>query len=428
MTSHFKLQQSTLSNTLETDLTPKSAPLFSWLSKTFLSNDSTIFSIRLLSILLLALIITDADATPIQVTGQARIVAHDMDKAREDAISQALNYASLKSGVNFNSEQRIEQGLLTQDSFSMQSTGIAENIELVSESVNNDILTVVLSLDLADQETSAQCQRQSLKATIMLPQALLADRSQLRYGQLAKFEQAVTEQLGKVINSQSSTSFVRIHADEKLDQANTLNNFKGYRIPTWLGQITDSQYLLQSEILDISTEEGSSSYFGFVEESAIRQFSFKLTLYHGISGEVVWSKSYSAMAPWEFERQEIVSPNNQRFWRSAYGEKITQQFQQSSVDLDNELSCRPLLGQIIARQGERIIINLGRRNGVKTGDKFQIILQQNIPDRMNNMRSIASKSETTVTIDQVSEDTATAPLIGIGSIDNIQLQDIALSL
>jgi hypothetical protein len=428
MTSHFKLQQPTLSNTLETDLTPKSAPLFSWLSKTFLSNHSTIFSIRLLSILLLALIITDADATPIQVTGQARIVAHDMDKAREDAISQALNYASLKSGVNFNSEQRIEQGLLTQDSFSIQSMGIAENIELISESVNNDILTVVLSLDLADQETSAQCQRQTLKAAVMLPQALLADRSQLRYGQLAKFEQAVTQELGKVINSQSSTSFVHIHADEKLDQANTLNNFKGYRIPTWLGQITDSQYLLQPEILDISTEEGSSSYFGFVEESAIRQFSFKLTLYHGISGEVVWSKTYSDVAPWEFERQEIVSPNSQRFWGSAYGEKIIQQFKQSSVDLDQELSCRPLLGQIIARQGARIIINLGRRNGVKTGDKFQIILQQNIPDRMNNMRSIASKSETTVTIDQVSEDTATAPLMGIGSIDNIQLQDIALSL
>lgn len=386
------------------------------------------FAYSMLVIIYSALFMPVLHAEPIQVTGQARIVNNDIDKAREDAISQALNYASLKSGVNFNSEQRIEQGRLTQDSFSMQRMGMAENIELISESVSNNMLTVVLALDLAEQDETSQCQKQALKATIMLPQATLADRTQLRHGQLAKFEQAMTQELGNVINGQSNHSFIRIHADEKLDQANTLSNFKGYRIPSWLGQITDSQYILQPDILDISTEEGKSSYFGFVSEASIRQFSFRLTLYHGISGEVVWSETYSDFAPWEFELQETVMPSSQRFWRSAYGQKIIQLFQQSSLALDSELSCRPLLGQIIARQGDRVIINLGRRNGVKTGDKFQVILQQNIPDRMNNMRAIASKSQTVVTIDQVSEDTATAPLIGIGAADNIQIQDIALPL
>jgi hypothetical protein len=371
---------------------------------------------------------TQAYSEQIEVTGKARIVNDDFDKAREDAISQALNYASLKAGVNFNSEQKIEQGRLTQDSFSMQRMGVADNIVLVSESVRNNILTVVLALEISDQETNPQCQKQTLKAAIMLPQALIADRSQLRYGQLAKFEQAVSQKLGNVINAQSNYSFMRIHADEKLDQANTLSNFKGYRIPSWLGEITDSQYLLQPEILDISLQEGSSSYLGFVSEPAIRQFSFKLTLYHGISGEVVWSKSFSDTAPWEFELQETVSPTSQHFWNSAYGQSMIQLFQESSLSLDEELSCRPLLGQIIARQGERIIINLGRKNGVQTGDKFQIILQQNIPDRLNSMRTIATQSQTSVTIDQVSEDTATAAIVGMGAADNIQLQDIALKL
>ncbi|MBB1268111.1 flagellar assembly protein FlgT [Shewanella sp. SR44-3] len=364
----------------------------------------------------------------VEVTGKARIVNDDFDKAREDAISQALNYASLKAGVNFNSEQKIEQGRLTQDSFSMQRMGVADNIVLVSESVSHNILTVVLALELSDQESNTQCQKQGLKAAIMLPQATIADRAQLRYGQLAKFEQAVSQKLGNVINAQSNYSFMRIHADEKLDQANTLTNFKGYRIPSWLGEITDSQYLLQPEILDISLQEGSSSYMGFVSEPDIRQFSFKLTLYHGISGEVVWSKSFSDAAVWEFAPQEIVSPASHQFWNSAYGQSMLQLFQESSLALDDELSCRPLLGQIIARQGERIIINLGRKNGVRTGDKFQIILQQNIPDRFNSMRTIATESQTNVTIDQVSEDTATAALVGIDAADNIQLQDIALKL
>lgn len=365
-------------------------------------------------------------AEQIEVTGKAKIVNGDIDKAREDAISQALNYASLKAGVNFSSEQQVNQGRLTQDTFQIQRMGSANNVELMSEMISQHTITVILQLELSEQEPNAQCKSQSLKAAIMLPQAYLQEREQLRYGQLAHFEERITEQLGKAINAQSRYSFARLHADEKIDNTNQLVNFKGYRIPSWLGEITDSQYLLQPEIIDISTEPAQSSYMGFVGDDPLRQFIFKLTLYHGISGEVVWSESFATSAPWEFERQEIVSPANQRFWRSSYGQAISDILQQSVMSLDKQLNCRPLLGQIVARQGDRIIINLGRKNGVKMGDKFQIVLQKNIPDRFNSMRAIATKSRANVVIEQVTEDSSTAIFDGIDSADNIQVNDIAI--
>jgi hypothetical protein len=199
-------------------------------------------------------------AEQIEVTGKAKIVNGDIDKAREDAISQALNYASLKAGVNFSSEQQVNQGRLTQDTFQIQRMGSANNVELMSEMISQHTITVVLQLELSEQEPNAQCKSQSLKAAIMLPQAYLQEREQLRYGQLAHFEERITEQLGKAINAQSRYSFARLHADEKIDNTNQLVNFKGYRIPSWLGEITDSQYLLQPEIIDISTEPAQSSY------------------------------------------------------------------------------------------------------------------------------------------------------------------------
>ena len=58
-------------------------------------------------------------AEQVEVTGTAKIVNGNMDKAREDAINQALNYASLRAGVNFSSQQQISQCSLTQDTFSM---------------------------------------------------------------------------------------------------------------------------------------------------------------------------------------------------------------------------------------------------------------------------------------------------------------------
>jgi hypothetical protein len=367
-------------------------------------------------------------AEQIEVTGTAKIVNGNIDKAREDAINQALNYASLRGGVNFSSQQQITQGSLTQDTFSMQRMGAANNIELLSELVSNDIMTVILSLNIDDESETEQCQAQSLKAAIMLPQADIADRTQLSYGHLSDFNKAFTLQFGKAINQQSSASFAKVHADERLDTANDLVNFKGYSIPSWLGEITDSQYILKSYIIDMSTEPYTSSFMGFVDEVPSRQFSYELTLYHGISGEEVWSQTFATTAPWEFERQETVMPNSQRFWSSSYGQAITSQLQLSVMSLDNALKCRPLLGQIIARQGDRVIINLGRKNGVKLGDKFQLVLQKNIPDRLNIMRAVVTKNRTEIVIDQVSEGTATAMIENVDAADNIQVHDIAIKL
>ena len=367
-------------------------------------------------------------AEQVEVTGTAKIVNGNMDKAREDAINQALNYASLRAGVNFSSQQQISQGALTQDTFSMQRMGAANNIELLSEMVSGDTLTVMLSLYVDDTSQTDQCKAQSLKAAILLPQIEVADRSQLNHGHLFGFNQALTFQFGQLINSQSVTSFARVHADERLDDTNELVNFKGYGIPSWLGEITDSQYILKTKVIDMSTEPYTTSFLGFVDDTPLRQFSFELTLFHGISGEVVWSESFTTNAPWEFERQETVVPNSQRFWSSSYGAAISQQLQQSIISLDNTLNCRPLLGQIIARQGDRIIINLGRKNGVKLGDKFQVVLQKNIPDRLNNMRALVTKNRAEIIIDQVSEDTATAMIENIDAADNIQVHDIAIKL
>ncbi|MDD8058655.1 flagellar assembly protein FlgT [Shewanella metallivivens] len=397
-------------------------------TQTHLTQRATSLNKLVLALMLFASLfqVQSTFAEQVEVTGRAKIVNGDIDKAREDAISQALNYASLKAGVNFSSEQSIDQGRLTQDVFQIQRMGSVNNVELMSEMISQNTITVVLQLALTEPEPNAQCKSQSLKAAIMLPQSYLQDRAQLRYGQLANFEQHITEKLGKTINAQSRYSFARIHADEKIDNTNQLVNFRGYRIPTWLGEITESQYVLQPEIIDISTEPAQSGFLGLTEDYPIRQFMLKLTLYHGISGEVVWTETFATSTEWEFEKQEIVSPASQRFWRSSYGQAISEIFQTSVLNLDQQLNCRPLLGQIVARQGDRIIINLGRKNGVKMGDKFQVVLQKNIPDRLNTMRPIATKSRANIVIDQVSEDSATSIFDGIDSADNIQVNDIAI--
>lgn len=99
---------------------------------------------------------------------------------------------------------------------------------------------------------------------------------------------------------------------------------------------------------------------------------------------------------------------------------------QASEDIDKILNCRPLLGQIVAKQHDRIIINLGRRHGIKVGDEFQLVLQQNMPDRLDKMRAIAGQSRASISIDQVTEESATALLQGQNASLNIQINDLAI--
>ncbi|QBF81774.1 flagellar biosynthesis protein FlgT [Shewanella maritima] len=376
----------------------------------------------------IALLSNPAMAEQVEVTGKATIVNGNIEKAREDAISQALNYASLKAGVNFSSNQQIDQGKLTLDSFQIQRIGAANDVQLVSEIISDDKISVVLRMEVVEQQRAEQCVSQGLKATIMLPKALIKNKRDLAYGQLAYLQRDFSIQFGDALNAYSQYSVANVHADELLDHTNKLTNYRGNVLPSWLSEATDSHYVLQPEITDISVEDYETSLFGLVEHYPERYIKFKLNLYHGISGELVWSDSFESSSTWEFDKSQAVSTSSARFWQSSYGLKLNELFERSLIELDNQLNCRPLLGQIVARQGDRVVLNLGRNNGVKMGDKFQIVLQRNIPDRINTMRAVASKTRANVTIDQVTENTATAIISGIESANNIQINDIAIKI
>ncbi|WP_028771676.1 flagellar assembly protein FlgT [Shewanella waksmanii] len=361
----------------------------------------------------------------VDVQGEAKIINNNVTQAREEAIHQALSYVSLRSGGSFSSSQRIENGRLVKDQFSMDQSINITQVELVSERVVGDRLMVNIRADV-NNGASSLCTNESLKASILVPQAQLHHREQLRYGNIGHFERHLSERLGQVIERHGKASFPHVHASERLDIEQALIDIRGYRLPTWLSEITDSQYLLLPEIIDISTAPPETSLFGMISDDPQRQFQLKLSLYHGISGEMIWSELYNSPAPWEFKKQLTVPSNSNIFWSSSYGKNIENILVQASEDIDKILNCRPLLGQIVAKQHDRIIINLGRRHGIKVGDEFQLVLQQNMPDRLDKMRAIAGQSRTSISIDQVTEESATALLQGQNASLNIQINDLAI--
>ncbi|WP_076410867.1 flagellar assembly protein FlgT [Shewanella sp. UCD-KL12] len=370
---------------------------------------------------------SNVEAAWVVVKGQANIVDGNVSKAREDAIEQALTYAALQNGAQFTSKQTVNNGQLVQDSFTINKQSQATKVELIKEFIEGEKLTVMLRADV-QQPQDAKCDSQQLKAAILVPQSLIKDRAQLRYGNIGFFEKNLSQRLGDAIDAQSISSFAHIHANERLDVEQALVDIRGYRLPSWLSEITDSQYVLLPEIIDISTDPAESHMMGLWSSDPNRQFQIRLSLYHGISGEQVWSQSYATSSPWEFPKQETVPSNHQRFWLSAYGKSIDKIIVNAIEDIDSTLNCRPILGQVVAKQHDRVILNLGRRHGIKVGDDFQLILQQNMPDRFDKMRAVAGKSKANIIIDQVTEKTATAVLVDKNASYNVQINDLAIKM
>ncbi|MCL1127620.1 flagella assembly protein FlgT middle domain-containing protein [Shewanella surugensis] len=264
-----------------------------------------------------------------------------------------------------------------------------------------------------------------LKASILVPQAQMIDRSQLRYGQLGHFEQHLSTRVSQILNRELQQGFALPFATERLDFTPSLSPKHSANIPHWLNKITNSQYLLIPTIESIATED-ERYLLGLWEIDPQRQFVLKLTLYHGISGEQIWQKRYLSQAEWGFNKHTHVDSGSQIFWGSEYGQNIDNVLVQVSQDLDSTLACRPVIAQIIARSGSQVMMNVGRRNGVKVGDTFKLALQNPLTDRFNLERITAVKTQTTITLEQVSENTASAHLSPRDAALNIQINDLIL--
>ncbi|WP_299004125.1 flagella assembly protein FlgT middle domain-containing protein [uncultured Shewanella sp.] len=278
--------------------------------------------------------------------------------------------------------------------------------------------------ELAQTSAVPAC-HSSIKASILVPQAQIHDRSQLRYGQIGHFEQHLSQRLTQKLNLNLQHGFALTYSKERLDFSPSLSSTHSTRIPNWLNTITNSQYLLIPSINNIATDN-PRYIFGLWETSPNRQFVITLSLYHGISGERIWQKRYESEAEWEFSLTAQVDSASQTFWQSDYGQNIDTVLSQVSHDLDHTLACRPVIGQVIARYGNKILINLGRRNGVKVGDNFRLVLQNQMQDRINIERITAVDSDVQITIDQVSENIAKSHLSPQDAMSNIQINDLIL--
>lgn len=368
-----------------------------------------------------------------EAQGQAVIQNGNTESARTKAMENALKKALLVAGASVSSVQQVVNGLLMQDEISIRASGSVNAIELMDEIHANNIITVTIRADIFPQEK--QCFSADFRKSILLTKSYVKHRQQANIGKIYTINSSTIETLANKIRKNSRYVDVK----SLLKQQTQFSRFnkslyieKVRQLTMSLAQKSDSQYVLYSEIEDLSlTQEATNNWQFWQYDYFDRAFTITFYLFNGVNGEPIFQKTYRNYAPWTFNKREQVKAHSTVFWQSEYGKMIDKTLAQVVKDIDESVMCEPTRAKIVQVNGNTITLNLGKVHGVKVGDEFSLLHNKNFKSDAGTTYAGFNVSSYKVKIIKVSQQSATAQTTNNGSLDNgllgnIQINDLAV--
>jgi hypothetical protein len=363
-----------------------------------------------------------------EARGHARIDKNTIDVARNKAVENALKKALLVAGASVSSVQQVVNGLLTQDQISIRASGSVNAIELIDELHSDDLITVTIRADIFPQEK--KCFAINFKKSLLLTRSHLINREQANLGKIYPIEQTVIrklhEQLNKTSNFTHSSSSLN-HKTEFSRLNNSLESEKIKQLAQSLSDKTNNQYILFSEINDLSFEDQATNSWQFWQQGTFpRNFHITFYVYSGFNGELVWQNSYQESALWPFPKRRTIDTNSSIFWQSEYGNMIGNLLSKVTADIDENVMCEPSKGKILQVSGNQITFNLGRNHGVKIGDEFTLLHSTQFTGNTGNKYNGFNVSPYKVKVTQLTRTTAIAQTSDNTLFGNIQIDDLVV--
>lgn len=363
-----------------------------------------------------------------EAQGHASTVKNSVDVARTQAMENALKKALLVAGASVSSIQQVVNGLLTQDQISIRASGSVNSIELIEELHRDNMLSVTIRADIFPQEK--KCFSLDYKKSILMTKSHLLQRQQANLGSIYQIDSAIIQQLSNKLKEQSSYSNGKLllkNATEFSRLNKSINEDKIKQLTIALADTTDSQYVLYSEINDLSLQDQRTNTLKVWQQATYpRNFGLTFYLYNGLSGEQIWQKNYENSALWSFNKRQSVDVHSNTFWQSDYGIMIDSLLNKTVNDIDDNIMCEPSEGKIIQVQGNQITLNLGRQHGVKIGDEFTLLHSNNFISPQGRKYVAYNISPHKVKVTKLTRQSATAITVDNNLLGNIQINDLAV--
>ncbi len=370
----------------------------------------------LFSILSVSISIPKAYAQWYEVTGTAAIVSTE-SAARLHALENAIYKAVSFAGADIGGISNLVPLLSAERTEYQFSNHEVRYILIEDVSSRNDVISVRARIDIYPSATS--CQHDQYKKTFLIGNFDVASPQQAVMGQIYDLGNDFSEVVNRQID-QESQSFISVGTTKyDIDPRNP------ERIKM-IAQDTGAQYIVSGVITDLTSTIEQKT---LKDDIINRQFALEMRVFDGKTGSEVFKKNYREVARWPFAKTSQIDTRSARFWASTYGDMLLSVSRNIMLDLESEISCKITLPEVVAKFGNTVTIDLGRKHGVKEGDKLQLWHTGAFVDQQGLPRNKVTQSEITLTVTRVYDNGAEltvdqpelASSIQIGDVMNKQL-------
>ncbi len=400
--------------------------------------------LRIAAALLLSFTCLSLQAVTMEAEGQALIFNKDIDSARQAAIKNATQQASLQASAIVSSTQSVSQGVLSIDNMQVSTLGMVSNIEVLDEKIQGRMLWVKVRANIDfEKGCAAGVSGHGYQKSVAIAAFPLLYPQQANLGYLSNIQTELSHILSNKINQTSNLRSLNASMLNVLDAPASAptRQLSAGALTTVLDYTRqlDVQYIVSGVIRDMSMYDSSVidpnrnilvdfyNRMDYRSKRHLRTLVLDLYVHDGFSGALLMSKQYATAGRWNLEPEARPGFASAEFWRQDYGQKTRAMLNQIASDLNNELRCMPFSARITKSEDNLIWFNAGALAGIKVGDKLTVYRKSNFfSDDMRSHVQLAN-TQKTITVTEVQPMFSVGRLGEDGALYNIQPDDVVIS-
>lgn len=388
---------------------------------------SMISRVKLIGAIVLASLSFQGFATWYEGEGRAPLVEEQKEESRKLAVQNALVSLMYYGGASVEALQVVKSGVLETNQLSIQTRGEVLGVKILEETETDGQLVVKIAADIYPL---GACSKGSFSKPTLVGPVIFSDPKQAQLGGLYDLPIEVGQKFYDEFREQNKVVDPRAYRKHPIASFRSLDQGEEalYQDLALLAERYHSQFILLTQIDDLS------SYTSSVRTSVItsddvtsRNFSMKVSLFDALQQDQVLSKTFYGQAEWPFEDTLQLDVTSQTFWSTPYGELIESLIGKAKIEIEEALYCRQSYATVVEVLDNKVMINLGRANGVKVGDQFSLAHRQNLPLMAEHPQALLNHTDVKLTVSAVQRRRAVLTATHQADLANVQIRDLLIA-
>lgn len=326
--------------------------------------------------------------------GSAQIVNNNLVQARFEAYQNALKQAALNAGVNISSTTSYSMNEGMTDSIQIRSNQSIHSSEILSESIDSDILTVQIVANIAQQESiNNTCDFPAAKyrkriAALFFP---LQNPQHLSVVDYYDFEKGIGKELLQRLSLSDDflikeAEHINLYHDTGIAPfIQETDTSDGHSLLSSMEKDFDVQYVISGVIRDLSVANFNNDInlpFGLsidrdkfvslsrqAKQPKKRNLVIDFYLHDTLTEELISKHRYSYSIDDSMVRPDkAIAFGTKEFFDSDFGKLFDKVLHLESRAIRKVLACRPFTMKILEQDKKNIYLDAGKNSRIQEGD------------------------------------------------------------